>query len=201
MEKLIIDRPIIVEGKYDKIALSTVLDANIITTGGFSLFNKKERLSLIRQLGEKHGIILLTDSDGGGRQIRSYITSALPKEKVINLYIPKIEGKEKRKRTPSKAGLLGVEGMDKALLYKLFEPFSASEDVRKDVGGITKTDLYSDGLSGSSNSKEKRAELARALSLPDDMTANALLEAMNLLISKEEYTDLVKRLSLGKNDN
>jgi ribonuclease M5 len=91
--------------------------------------------------------------------------------------------------------------MDKTLLYKLFEPFSASEGVCKDVGGITKTDLYSDGLSGSSNSKEKRAELARALSLPDDMTANALLEAMNLLISKEEYTDLVKRLSLGKNDN
>ena len=201
MEKLTIDRPVIVEGKYDKIALSAILDAHIITTGGFSLFNKKERLSLIRQLGEKHGIILLTDSDGGGRQIRSYITSALPKEKIINLYIPKIEGKEKRKKTPSKAGLLGVEGMDKATLYKLFEPFSKNEGARTDIGGITKTDFYSDGLSGNSNSKEKRKELAKALSLPDDMTANALLEAVNLLISKEEYTALLKRLSSDEKDN
>ncbi len=198
MERLIIDRPIIVEGKYDKITLSSVLDAHIITTGGFSLFNKKELLSLIRRLGEKHGIILLTDSDGGGRQIRSYIMSALPKDKIINLYIPKIEGKEKRKNAPSKAGLLGVEGMEKELLYNLFLPFSTKENARSEFGGITKNDFYFDGLSGRDNSKEKRTMLAKALSLPDDMTANALLEAINLLISKEEYEGLKQKLGLGK---
>lgn len=201
MEKLIIDRPVIVEGKYDKIALSSILDAHIIATGGFSLFNRKELLSLIRQLGEKHGIILLTDSDGGGVQIRSYITSALPKDKIVNLYIPKIEGKEKRKKAPSKAGLLGVEGMEKELLYNLFLPFSTSERARTDLGGITKNDFYFDGLSGRDNSKEKRAMLAKALSLPDDMTANALLEAVNLLVSKKEYEELKDRLGFGKIDN
>ena len=201
MEKLIIDRPVIVEGKYDKITLSSILDAHIITTGGFSLFNKKELLSLIKQLGEKHGIILLTDSDGGGVQIRSYISSALPKDKIINLYIPKIEGKEKRKKAPSKAGLLGVEGMKKELLYKLFEPFSTKGKPRCELGGITKNDFYFDGLSGRDNSKEKRAMLAKALCLPEDMTANALLEAVNLLVSKKEYEVLIKNLGVEENDN
>ena len=198
MEKLKIEKPIIVEGKYDKITLSSILDAHIITTGGFSLFNKKETLSLIKKLGEKHGIILLTDSDGGGRQIRSYITSALPKDKITQLYIPKIECKEKRKRTASKAGLLGVEGMDTEILYKLFLPFS-SEAPLENVGGITKTDFYFDGLSGGEGSKEKRILLAKSLSLPDDMSANALLEAVNLLINKEDYDQLIKKLSDGDN--
>ena len=193
MEKLKIEKPIIVEGKYDKITLSSILDAHIITTGGFSLFNKKETLSLIKKLGEKHGIILLTDSDGGGRQIRSYITSALPKDKIIQLYIPQIEGKERRKKTASKAGLLGVEGMDTEILYKLFLPFSSDAPL-ENVGGITKNDFYFDGLSGGEGSKEKRLLLAKELSLPDDMSANALLEAINLLINKKTYDELIEKL-------
>ena len=199
MEKLKIDRPIIVEGKYDKITLLSVLDAHIITTGGFSLFNKKEKLSLIKQLGEKHGIILLTDSDGGGRQIRSYLSSALPKEKITHLYIPQIEGKEKRKKSPSKSGLLGVEGMDKELLYHIFKPYSSGEGVSLHYGGITKNDFYFDGLSGGSRSKEKRARLARRFSLPEDMSANSLLEALNLLITLDEYKDCVG--AIEKNEN
>lgn len=200
MEKLKIQKPIIVEGKYDKITLASILDAHIITTGGFSLFNKKETLSLIKRLGEKHGIILLTDSDGGGRQIRSYITSALPKDKITHLYIPKIEGKERRKKTASKSGLLGVEGMDAELLYKLFLPFSSDASL-DDVGGITKNDFYFDGLSGGEGSKEKRLLLAKELSLPDDMSANALLEAVNLLINKKTYDELIEKLARDCNSD
>lgn len=200
MEKLKIQKPIIVEGKYDKITLASILDAHIITTGGFSLFNKKETLSLIKRLGEKHGIILLTDSDGGGRQIRSYITSAMPKDKITHLYIPKIEGKERRKKTASKSGLLGVEGMDAELLYKLFLPFSSDASL-DDVGGITKNDFYFDGLSGGEGSKEKRLLLAKELSLPDDMSANALLEAINLLINKKTYDELIEKLARDCNSD
>ncbi len=200
MEKLKIQKPIIVEGKYDKITLASILDAHIITTGGFSLFNKKETLSLIKRLGERHGIILLTDSDGGGRQIRSYVSSALPKDKITHLYIPKIEGKEKRKRTASRSGLLGVEGMDAELLYKLFLPFSSDASL-EDIGGITKNDFYFDGLSGGEGSKEKRLLLAKELSLPDDMSANALLEAINLLINKKTYDELIEKLARDCNSD
>ena len=124
MEKIKINLPIIVEGRYDKSALMGYLDAKIITTGGFSIFNDKEKQALLRRISQ-NGVILLTDSDGGGKQIRSYLLSALPKEKVINLYIPQIEGKEKRKKTASKSGLLGVEGIDADTLRRLFLPFSS----------------------------------------------------------------------------
>ena len=193
--KLRINIPVIVEGKYDKITLSSILDAHIIQTDGFAVFNKKEKLSLIRRLGEKYGVILLTDSDGGGKQIRSYLLSALPKEKVINLYIPQIKGKEKRKKTASKAGFLGVEGMDADRLRALFAPFAADAgNIMKDTAKketVTKNDFYFDGLSGADGSAEKRKLLAKALDLPEDMTANALLEAVNLLIDKDEYKRLL----------
>ena len=189
-KKIKLDIPVIVEGKYDKITLSSILDAHIIQTDGFALFNKKEKLSLIRRLGEKYGVILLTDSDGGGKQIRSYLLSALPKEKVINLYIPQIKGKEKRKKTASKSGYLGVEGMDADRLRALFSPFAA--DAGKET--VTKNDFYFDGLSGTDGSADRRRLLAKALDLPEDMTANALLEAVNLLIDKEEYKKLLQTL-------
>ena len=118
-----IDRPVIVEGKYDKIKLQSVIDATIITTDGFGIFNRKEKLMLIRRLAAGSGVIVLTDSDGAGKVIRKYISSALPKEKVVHIYIPEIPGKEKRKQTPSKAGTLGVEGIEQnAALQKLFAP-------------------------------------------------------------------------------
>ena len=193
-EKLFVKTPIIVEGKYDKITLSSILDANIIQTDGFALFNKKEKLSLIKRLGERHGVILLTDSDGGGRQIRSYLLSALPPDKVINLYIPQIKGKERRKKTASRAGYLGVEGIDADTLYSMFLPFSDKAEAKKETDPVTKTDFYFDGLSGGEGSEARRKALAAALSLPTDMSANALLCAINLLIDRDEYKKTVETL-------
>ena len=190
MKKLHIDRPIIVEGKYDKIALSAVVEGNILPTGGFSLFNQKEKIALLRRLAEAHGVIVLTDSDGGGRQIRSFLSGILPKEKVTHLYIPALPGKERRKEKAGKAGLLGVEGMEASLLRNLLAPF-ASDAPPKQAGGISKADLYAYGLSGRADAARARQELCLRLSLPPDMTANALLEALNLLYSKEELDALL----------
>lgn len=201
MDKLKIDIPILVEGKYDKITLSSVLDANIFTTGGFSVFNNKEKQALLRRLAEEKGLLVLTDSDGGGKQIRSFLAGILPKEKIRMLYIPKIEGKERRKSHKSKGGFLGVEGMTPELLRSLFAPF-AKGNIQEEAGEkqekrcITKTDFYFDGLSGGEASKAKRALLARRFSLPEDMSANALLEALNLLSSYEEYKKAVEEASL-----
>ena len=193
-KKLSIPYPIIVEGKYDRIRLLEVCSANVITTDGFGIFKKSERLSLLRELSARTPIILLTDSDGAGKLIRSHITSAIPKEKLIQLYIPKIEGKEKRKKEPSAEGTLGVEGMELELLYKLLLPFENEEaEKARNENPLSKTDFYIDGLSGGENSSERRAELAEKLNLPRDMTANALLAALKILITYEEYLSLVER--------
>ena len=194
MEKLRIDRPIIVEGKYDKIALSAVVEGTILTTGGFSLFNQKEKTALIRRLCEERGVIVLTDPDGGGRQIRSFLSGILPKEKVTNLYIPAIKGKERRKEKAGKAGTLGVEGMDVSLLRSLLAPF-ATDAPQKEKGTLTKARLYADGLSGRDGAAERRRALCELLALPPDMTADALLEALNLLYTEEEYLSFLARLS------
>ena len=193
-KKLSIPYPIIVEGKYDRLRLIEICSATIITTDGFGIFKKSERLSLLRELAARTPIILLTDSDGAGKLIRSHITSAIPKERLIQLYIPKIEGKEKRKDAPSAEGTLGVEGMEFSLLYKLLAPFEdESAYLAQAVNPLSKTDFYIDGLSGGENSAQKRAELAKKLNLPCDMTANALLAALKILISYEEYLSLVGR--------
>ena len=193
-KKLSIPYPIIVEGKYDRLRLIEICSANIITTDGFGIFKKNERLSLLRELSARTPIILLTDSDGAGKLIRSHITSAIPKERIIQLYIPKIEGKEKRKDTPSAEGTLGVEGMEFELLYKLLAPFEdEAAYLSQAQNPISKTDFYIDGLSGGENSSQKRAELAKKLNLPCDMTANALLAALKILITYEEYLALVGR--------
>ena len=191
MEKLRIDRPIIVEGKYDKIALSAVVEGTILTTGGFSLFNQKEKTALFRRLASEKGVIVLTDADGGGRQIRAYLSGVLPKEKVTHLYTPAIVGKERRKDKAGKAGLLGVEGMEASLLHDLLSPFSTDAPPRK-AGGITKADLYAKGLSGREGAEGARRALCERLSFPPDMTANALLEALNLLYTKEDFETLTQ---------
>lgn len=193
MERLKISRPVIVEGKYDKITLSSVIDAHVIPTGGFSLFRAEEKKALLRRLAEAHGVIVLTDSDGGGKQIRAFLSGILPKEKVTHLYIPALSGKERRKEKPGKAGLLGVEGMSTSLLYELFAPFADGASP-KEKAALTKTDLYLDGLSGQKGSETRRAALARAMGLPPDMTANALLEAINLLYTEEEYRTLLANI-------
>ncbi len=194
MEKLNIPYPMIVEGKYDRLRLLCVCNGQIITTDGFGIFKKSEKLALIRSLSSKTPIILLTDSDGAGKLIRSHVTSAIPKDKLIQLYIPKIEGKEKRKATPSAEGTLGVEGMETELLYELLRPFESSEAVKRAAENpLSKTDFYIDGLSGGENSAARRDEIAKALSLPSGMSANALLGAMRILITYEEYLALVGR--------
>lgn len=194
MEKLNIPYPIIVEGKYDRLRLLCVCNAQIIATDGFGIFKKSEKLALIRTLASKTPIILLTDSDGAGKLIRSHLTSAIPKERLIQLYIPKIEGKEKRKALPSAEGTLGVEGMETALLYDLLAPFESDARICAAAENpLSKTDLYTDGLSGAPDSALRRDELASHLSLPSGMSANALLAAMKILISYEEYLALVGR--------
>jgi ribonuclease M5 len=193
MEKYKVRLPIIVEGRYDKAHLSSFLSANIITTGGFGIFKNKEKQALIKRLA-RDGIILLCDSDGGGRQIRSFLSGILPKDRIYNLYTPEIKGKERRKTTASKAGLLGVEGIDKDKILKLLSPFIGEMAVDDDKRKITPADLFSDGISGGENSSLRREQLCRLCELPHDMTAKALLEMLNLFYSYEEYRELVDKI-------
>ena len=190
-ERIKISLPIVVEGKYDKSTLLSIFDTTVITLGGFAVFNSKEKQALLRKVA-KDGIILLTDSDGAGKMIRSFLNGIIPKEKIYNLYIPKIAGKEKRKAAPSKEGLLGVEGMGREELVRVLTPFIVGDDrkAQNDVKRgemITKVDFYMDKLSGADNSSARRDELARRFELPDGMTANALLEALNIITDKEGY--------------
>ena len=194
--KLNIPYPVIVEGRYDKQRLSCVMNGQIITTDGFGVFNHKETLTLIRALAAKSPIIVLTDSDGAGKLIRSHITGAVPKDRLIQLYIPQIKGKEKRKEKASAAGTLGVEGMEDFLLRDLFLPFARAEGdplTRAAENPLSKVDFFEDGLTGGANSTQKRDELAVKVGLPAGMSTNALLEALKLLITYEEYLALVGR--------
>ena len=195
MEKVKISLPIIVEGRYDKSTLSGFLDAAIITTGGFSIFNNKEKQALLRRIAE-NGVIVLTDSDGGGKQIRKFLAGILPPDKIHNLYIPKIEGKESRKRKPSKSGTLGVEGMEKKVILRLLEPFIDGKIAEKSGKMITKVDFFTDKLTGCEGASENRAKLCRECGLPEDMTPNALLEAMNLIYGYEEYKKIISDLDI-----
>ena len=192
MDKIRIDIPVVVEGKYDKNTLLQIIDATVITTGGFSVFNSKEKRSLILRLAEKKGIILLTDSDGGGSQIRKFLLGILPREKVYNVYIPKIEGKERRKDKASKSGLLGVEGMKRNVIERIFAPFAKSDGVsQKEASSkqkmITKLHFFEDGLSGGEYASQKRDALAKHFNLPEGMSAKALLAALNIVAGYEEY--------------
>ena len=192
--KLNIPYPVIVEGRYDKLRLQCVMNGQIITTDGFGLFNHKETLTLIRALAKKSPIIVLTDSDGAGKIIRSHITSAVPTDRLIQLYIPQIKGKEKRKVAPSAEGTLGVEGMEQQLLYDLLRPYENGDAVARSMENpLSKTDFYIDGLTGKDNSAARRDALCQSIGLPAGMTPNALLAALRLLCSYEEYLALVGR--------
>ena len=193
-DKLKIDIPIAVEGKYDKIKLSSIIDGQIITTNGFGVFASEEKKMLIRRLAAPRGIIVLTDSDGAGLVIRNYFRSILPKDKLINLYTPQVEGKERRKKVPSKAGLLGVEGIEAETLRRLFAPYAGDLTERRPMKEVTKSDFFADGLSGGDGSAERRKRLCRLLELPDNMSANALLAAVNLLCGVEKYKELLKNV-------
>ncbi|MBR2387250.1 MAG: DUF4093 domain-containing protein [Clostridia bacterium] len=193
-EKLKINYPIIVEGKYDRLRILSVADANVLTTDGFGIFKKNEKLSLLRALAQKSPVIVLTDSDGAGKLIRSHISSAIPKDKLIQLYIPQIEGKERRKSEPSAEGTLGVEGIDREIIYKILSPYSDSAAYLKSLENpLSKADLYEDGLSGREDSAERRDKLCEKIGLPKKMTPNALLTALRMIYTYEEYMSLVGR--------
>jgi len=187
--------PIIVEGKYDKARLARIVDAAIITTEGFGIFNNREKAALIRQLA-RDGVILLCDSDGGGQVIRGYLKGIIPPEKVYDLYVPQVAGKEKRKRHGSKAGFLGVEGLDDGVLTALFEKLmEAHPELAGQTGvpagvPITKADLYFLGLTGGEGSGARRDLLCGRLGFPRGMTPTAFLSALNLLYTKEQLEQL-----------
>lgn len=193
-QRLQIPYPILVEGKYDRQRLLCVADATIITTDGFGIFKKAEKAALIRALGAKSPVIVLTDSDGAGRLIRSHLSGLLPPDRVIPLYVPRIPGKEKRKAQPSAEGVLGVEGMELALLRDLLAPY---EDGGRVAGAadnpLSMADFYRDGLTGCEGSAAARDALAIRFSLPPGMSAKALLAALRFLCSYEEYERAVER--------
>lgn len=190
-EKIKISLPIIVEGRYDKAAICSIFDATVVTTGGFSLFNSREKRALIEKLSEG-GIIVLTDSDAGGRQIRTYLSSVLPKDKLFHVYVPRIKGKESRKSRPSKEGVLGVEGVGKEALISALSPFIG--EGRRRGREITPLDFYEDGLSGAPHSTEQRARLAALAGLPSNMSAKAMISALNLVCGYDGYRDLVSKM-------
>ena len=193
MEKLKIACPVIVEGKYDRLRLLAVMDAHIITTDGFGLFKKNEKAALIRALAKSSPIIVLTDSDGAGKLIRSHISGLVPPDRLIQLYTPRIFGKEKRKAQPGAEGVLGVEGMENQLIYDLFAPYAGDEPPTLADNPLSKTDFYVDGLSGGPDSAARRDALAAVFGLPPGMTANALLAALRIICSYEQYLEAVKR--------
>ena len=194
MEKLKIPYTVVVEGKYDRTRVLSVCDARVITTDGFGIFKKNEKLVLIRRLAGELPVIILTDSDGAGKLIRSHLTSAIPQDRIIQLYIPQIKGKEKRKKEASAEGTLGVEGMERELLHELLKPYEDESAFKKiEENPLSKTDFYIDGLTSHENSAQRRDDVAVRLGLPRGMTPNALLSAMKMICTYEEYLSLVGR--------
>ena len=183
---------IIVEGRYDKNSLCQVVDAVILTTDGFSVFRDKEKLAYFRRLAEKRGVILLTDPDGAGFVIRNYLKGALPPTQVKQAYVPDVMGKERRKRKGGKEGKLGVEGMSPNVLLEALRrcgaTFEGEENARQSAG-LTRADLMDKGLIGP-GSAQRRAEILQTLQLPEHLTTAGLLDALNLLLSREEFDAL-----------
>ncbi len=186
-----IDEAVIVEGRYDKIKLSNILDALIIETNGFGIYKDKARLAFIRKLADERGLILITDSDRAGFQIRNYISAGIPKERIKHIYIPDIYGKEKRKKESSKEGKLGVEGISDEILEKLFRDLQIKTKRVSADNRITNYDLFAAGLSGRENAAEKRKKLLKALDLPEFLSTNSLLSYLNSSMSKEEFENYI----------
>lgn len=193
---------VVVEGKYDKIKLSSLLDGTIVTTDGFGIFRDREKMAYLRRLAENQGLVVLTDSDGAGFVIRGKISSCIPASQLKHAYIPDIPGKERRKAAPSKEGMLGVEGMELQTLRQvlrragatLLEEESLPEKTHRK---LTKTDLYEMGLSGREDSAQRRKALQKELDLPEHLSAGGLLQALNALYSEQELSMLRERLMKG----
>ena len=192
-----VEKIIVVEGKYDKIKLSGIIDGVIIETEGFGIFKNKEKQKLLRKLAELKGLVILTDSDSAGFVIRSFISSIIPNEYITNAYIPDVLGKEKRKESPSKEGKLGVEGVDTDLIINALSQAGVfcSLTEKGDTRPVTKADLYDDGLNGMPDSKNKRLKLLKYLELPERLTANAMLKIINSYMTFEDYKEAVKKSS------
>ena len=193
-----IDKPIIVEGKYDVIKLSRIVDTLIIKTDGFGIFKDKEKQQLLRRLAGEKGIIVLTDSDSAGFLIRKFLKSSIPEDRIIHVYIPDIYGKERRKTQAGKEGKLGVEGISEAVLLESFRKAGVicDETDTQERRLITNLDLYEAGLMGKDNSKEKRVKLMKALSLPERLSTSSLLKILNTFVTFEEFTEKLKELDL-----
>lgn len=189
-----IRQAIVVEGRYDKNTLAQIVDAPIFQTNGFGIMNDKQLLQLLRCVAEKRGLIVFTDSDGAGFVIRNYLKSAIAPQHLKHAYIPDILGKERRKTAPGKEGKLGVEGMTPEIILDCLRKAGATiegEDSPVTSGGLTKADLFEIGLSGRSDSKAKRTALLEKLQLPEHMSSNAMLDALNVLYSKDEIYQIV----------
>lgn len=189
-----IKEAVIVEGRYDKIKLSNFLDTIIIETNGFGIYKDKEKLKFIRRLAEERGIVILTDSDHSGFQIRNYVAAGIPKEKIKHIYIPDITGKEKRKAQPSKEGKLGVEGMSDELLLNLFKNIGIEPEQAEKSQQVTNYDLLELGLSGAPNAKENKKKLLKKLNLPEFLSTNSLLSYINGAMTRECFIKLCSEL-------
>jgi len=194
-----IKEAVIVEGRYDLIKLKSFLETEIFETSGFRIFNDAQKRSLIKKIADNTGIVILTDSDASGFQIRNYIKSFVPQEKIKNAYIPNIEGKEKRKDRPSKEGYLGVEGLDENIIVNSLKAAGATfldeTDDERHYDKITKTDLYLLGLSGKNNSSKIRKRLLESLELPVYLSTNALLGVLNILFTREELPEYINSIN------
>jgi ribonuclease M5 len=191
-----IKQAIVVEGRYDKSAISRYIDTVVIETGGFRILRDSEKIELLRRIALKRGLVILTDSDAAGFLIRGKLKSMLPGSALKHAYIPDIYGKERRKRVRSREGKLGVEAMDEETVIAALQRAGATfEDIESTVtGGITRADMYEDGLLGGEYASRRRRALEKAMALPEHLSSSALLDVINALYSPEEYKNLVKNL-------
>lgn len=185
---------IVVEGRYDKNTLSQIVEAPILETSGFGIFKDKAQMALLRRVAQTRGLIVFTDSDGAGFVIRNHIKSAIPGKYLKHAYIPDIPGKEKRKAAPGKEGKLGVEGMKPEIILEALKKAGATIEGEESTfsGAITKQNLMALGLSGGPDAGEKRKKLLKKLNLPEHMSANAMLQALNLLYSLQELQEILR---------
>ena len=193
-----IKEAIIVEGAYDKIKLSGFIDGVILTTHGFAVYTNPDFIATIKRLAEETGIVILTDSDSAGLRIRNFVKQQAASGKVLHAYVPDIAGKEKRKRTASAEGLLGVEGMSEDIIINALKQAGCTVDDSAQDGkksGITKTDLYMLGLSGGSGSRELREKLSHEIGVPAKLSANMLLDVLNRLVTLDELKNIIDRIN------
>lgn len=193
---------IVVEGRYDKNTLSQILDAPILETAGFGIMKDKKQLQLLRRVAKTRGLIVFTDADGAGFVIRNFLKGAIPSQYLKHAYIPDVYGKERRKSAPGKEGKLGVEGMTRDVILEALRKAGATilgEDNTRTCGDITKQDLMALGLSGGQDSSARRKLLQKKLDFPEHMSANALLQALNLLYTRSELEELLSQPEFGEN--